>query len=179
MAWKPSNGGSDALDNRVKVEQASDLSGILDPTKEYLIDGIVDMGSQSIEIPSGGLNLKGFNFMHVDLSKANLKDADLTNAILFDANFEGANLENTEFAGAKLKGARFLNTDSLDMLSNYQRDEIIISIGYSRPWEMDGDGSISSSSGTQQIKKSNEPYVKTAHYQEKKTKKSVIRSNKK
>ena len=54
------------LANRVIVTQASDLSGILDSTVEYFIDGIVDMGSQDIEVPSGGLNLTGYNF---DVSK--------------------------------------------------------------------------------------------------------------
>ena len=54
------------LSNRVVVTEASDLSGTLDPTKEYFIDGIVDMGSQSIMVPQGGLNLTGYNF---DVSK--------------------------------------------------------------------------------------------------------------
>jgi len=54
------------LSNRVVVTEASDLSGVLDSTKEYFIDGIVDMGSQSIEVPVGGLNLTGYNF---DVSK--------------------------------------------------------------------------------------------------------------
>lgn len=56
------NSGSGGLVNRVTVTQASDLSGTLDSTKEYFIDGIVDMGSQSIEVPVGGLNLTGYNF---------------------------------------------------------------------------------------------------------------------
>lgn len=50
------------LNGRVVVTSASDLSGTLDPTKEYFIDGIVDMGSQSIEVPAGGLYLSGYNF---------------------------------------------------------------------------------------------------------------------
>ena len=54
------------LSNRVVVTEAANLSGILDSTKEYFIDGIVDMGSQSIEVPAGGLNLTGYNF---DVSK--------------------------------------------------------------------------------------------------------------
>lgn len=54
------------LSNRVVVTEAADLSGALDSTKEYFIDGIVDMGSQAIEVPAGGLNLTGYNF---DLSK--------------------------------------------------------------------------------------------------------------
>ena len=54
------------LSNRVVVTEASDLSGTLDSTKEYFIDGIVDMGSQSITLPQGGLSLTGYNF---DVSK--------------------------------------------------------------------------------------------------------------
>lgn len=50
----------------ILVDEASDLSGTLDSTKIYLIDGIIDMGSQSIEVPSGGLSIKGFSF---DVSK--------------------------------------------------------------------------------------------------------------
>ena len=54
------------LINRVIVTQASDLSGTLSSTKEYFIDGIVDMGTQEVEVPVGGLNLTGYNF---DVSK--------------------------------------------------------------------------------------------------------------
>lgn len=56
------NSGAGGLVNRITVEQASDLSGVLDSTKEYFIDGVVDMGSQAIEVPVGGLNLSGYNF---------------------------------------------------------------------------------------------------------------------
>jgi len=50
------------LKERIPVTQASDLAGILDSTKEYFIDGIIDMGSQSIAIPADGLSLAGYNF---------------------------------------------------------------------------------------------------------------------
>lgn len=49
------------LASLVPVTKASDLSGILDSTKFYFIDGAVDMGTQSIEIPAGGLFLGGLN----------------------------------------------------------------------------------------------------------------------
>ena len=45
----------------VPVRQASDF-GTIDSTKVYIVDGIVDMGSTSIEIPSGGVTIKGFSF---------------------------------------------------------------------------------------------------------------------
>ena len=50
----------------IVVKQASDLSGTLDSTKAYFIDGVIDMGSQSIQVPAGGLNLFGYSF---DVSK--------------------------------------------------------------------------------------------------------------
>ena len=56
-AWALPDG---VLSNRVIVTQASELINP-DPTKEYFIDGTVDMGSQSIEVPAGGINLKGYN----------------------------------------------------------------------------------------------------------------------
>ncbi|MDH3877552.1 MAG: hypothetical protein OET18_06905 [Desulfobacterales bacterium] len=48
-------------DNIVIVRQASDLTNI-DSTKEYFLDGIIDMGSQSIEVPATGLTLRGYSF---------------------------------------------------------------------------------------------------------------------
>ena len=57
---------STGLSNRIVVTEAADLSGALDSTKQYFLDGIIDMGSQSIEIPAGGLTITGYSF---DLSK--------------------------------------------------------------------------------------------------------------
>lgn len=61
--------------NRVRVSKASDLAGALDSTKEYFIDGVVDMGAQLIEVPAGGLNLSGYNF---DLSRLTSSENDYT-----------------------------------------------------------------------------------------------------
>lgn len=47
--------------NEVIVQQASDLSGALDSTKVYLIDGLIDMGTQSITVPQGGLTIHGLD----------------------------------------------------------------------------------------------------------------------
>ena len=49
------------VDSVVVVTQASDF-GVIDSTKVYLIAGIIDMGSTSIEVPSGGINLVGYTF---------------------------------------------------------------------------------------------------------------------
>ncbi|MBV1929870.1 MAG: hypothetical protein KUG81_10225 [Gammaproteobacteria bacterium] len=49
------------LDNTVVVKVAADF-GVIDSTKEYFLDGVIDMGATSIEIPSGGINIKGYDF---------------------------------------------------------------------------------------------------------------------
>lgn len=48
-------------ENRVIVKEASDLAGTLDSTKLYMVDGTIDMGGQSIEVPEGGLSIAGLN----------------------------------------------------------------------------------------------------------------------
>lgn len=41
---------------------ATTLGGTIDSTKEYFIDGKIDMGTIQITVPSTGFNLTGFNF---------------------------------------------------------------------------------------------------------------------
>ena len=53
------------LQNRIIVNQANvstTLGGVIDSTKEYFIDGVVNTSGVTINVPAGGLNLKGFNF---------------------------------------------------------------------------------------------------------------------
>ena len=54
-----------SLDKIVICNQANKdvtLGGIIDSTKEYFIDGIIDMGSTSIEVPADGIYISGHNF---------------------------------------------------------------------------------------------------------------------
>lgn len=48
--------------NEVLVKSSSDLSGILSATKEYFIDGVIDMTGVEVTVPSGGLSIRGYNF---------------------------------------------------------------------------------------------------------------------
>lgn len=48
------------FENTVVVKSASDLTNI-DSTKNYMLDGVIDMGSQSIEVPTGGISISGLN----------------------------------------------------------------------------------------------------------------------
>jgi hypothetical protein len=47
--------------NRVDIAQVSDFPAVLDSTKQYFIDGTIDMGTRSLEIPAGGLHIAGFD----------------------------------------------------------------------------------------------------------------------
>ena len=96
------NSVNTTLENRVVVKTASQLSGVLSSTKEYFIDGIIDMGTQSIEVPAGGLNITGMNF---DISQL-VSSADnytmFTSPVGGSGNFLGQNY-GVEVSGAGSK----------------------------------------------------------------------------
>ena len=53
------------LDNQIKVTQsnvATTLGGIIDSTKEYFLDGIIDMGTTQITVPVNGITIRGYSF---------------------------------------------------------------------------------------------------------------------
>jgi len=41
---------------------ATTLGATIDSTKEYFLDGVIDLGAVSIEVPAGGMNIKGYDF---------------------------------------------------------------------------------------------------------------------
>jgi len=58
-------GGGGTLLERVVVTQSNyttTLGGTIDSTKEYFLDGIIDIGTTQIIVPSGGMYLTGYNF---------------------------------------------------------------------------------------------------------------------
>jgi len=59
-------GATGGLNNRIIVQTADDFGDTIDSSKEYFLDGIIDMGSKTITVPAGGIKVTGFNF---DLSK--------------------------------------------------------------------------------------------------------------
>lgn len=60
------------LNNTVIVKTASDF-GIIDSSKVYYIDGVIDMTGVTVEIPAGGLSMMGSTF---DISKLVSTDDD-------------------------------------------------------------------------------------------------------
>lgn len=53
------------LVNRVICTQENKettLGGVIDSTKEYFIDGVIDMGTTQITVPIGGMTIRGYSF---------------------------------------------------------------------------------------------------------------------
>jgi len=59
-AWTPNGGFS----NRVIIDPTTGpaiLGGTIDSSVEYFIDGLVDMGTTEITVPTGGITIRGYN----------------------------------------------------------------------------------------------------------------------
>ena len=122
-------------DNIVVVKQASDLSSI-DSTKVYVLDGSIDMGSQSIEVPSGGLTITGFGFDNSKLTSSasgfNLFTSPVGgsgNLILRDIAIEVTGttgevfnlVSDTGFEAIEIRGVNFNGCTSLGYLDNWRQ----------------------------------------------------------
>jgi len=56
---------TESLQNMIVVNQQNYLEticGTIDSSKEYFLDGIIDIGSNSITVPSTGLQIRGYSF---------------------------------------------------------------------------------------------------------------------
>ena len=129
------------LENRIVISQsnaASILSGSLSSNKEYFIDGIIDLSglSVNIEVPQGGLEIKGFSF---DTSKLICSDSSYTlftspisgsgNLLLIDLGIEitGTGSEvydlvsDTGFEAIEIARVNFNDCTSLGTLDNYRQ----------------------------------------------------------
>ena len=120
----------------VVVKQASDLSGTLLSNVVYFIDGIIDMGSQSIEVPAGGLSLIGSTF---DVSQLTSSSAGYTmftspvggsgnllgKDLAFEASGAGSQVFDlvsaTGFDAFEFARINFNNCSSLGTVDNYRQ----------------------------------------------------------
>ena len=120
----------------VVVKQASDLSGTLLSTVVYFIDGVIDMGSQSIEVPAGGLSLVGSTF---DVSQLTSSSAGYTmftspvggsgnllgKDLAFEASGAGSQVFDlvsaTGFDAFEFARINFNNCSSLGTVDNYRQ----------------------------------------------------------
>ena len=124
---------------RIVVNQdnvTTTLGGTIDSTKEYFIDGIVDIAGVGIEVPSGGINIKGFDF---DVSQIVCSDVGTTlftspvggsgNVLLADFAIEvsGAGSQVWDIVGdtgieaIEMLRINYNNCTSLGSLDNYRQ----------------------------------------------------------
>lgn len=128
------------IDSRIIVKEASDLVNI-DSSKLYVIDGVIDLGLQQIEVPSGGFFATGlgFNVSFLTSSEENytmfvnkvgensgdvrIRDMEVsvsgTGSKIFDLDnqgqFSSVEIENSNF------GSFSFETPSLGRLANYRQ----------------------------------------------------------
>lgn len=124
------------LGNRIIVTQPSDFAGELDSTKEYFLDGIIDMEGQQIEVPAAGLYISGYNFDISGLTSSEGNFALFTsplggsgNVLISDCFLEvtGVNskiydiFSNTGFEAIELARVNYNNCTSLGTIDNYRQ----------------------------------------------------------
>lgn len=121
------------LRTRIVVTEASQLASI-DSTKEYFIDGTVDMGTQTITVPVGGLTLSGYGLNKSFLTSTaasytmfagNTAGNVFITGLAIDVSGAGSkvfNLDNNSAFGAiEIVQVNFENCTSLGFLSNYRQ----------------------------------------------------------
>jgi len=82
------------IDKRIIVKNPSDF-GVIDSTVIYIIDGKIDMGTTQIEVPSGGIFIKGLDYFVSSLFSSS------NNTTLF-VNKSGENAGNVRISGVEL-----------------------------------------------------------------------------
>lgn len=123
------------FDELVIVKESSDF-GTIDSTKVYFIDGIIDMGTTSVEIPSGGINITGHDF---NTSKLTSSDPNFTlftspaggsgDVFIKNMSFEitGSNSQlfdltaDNGFEAVEMRSVNFNNCTSLGELTDYRQ----------------------------------------------------------
>lgn len=125
----------ETLDSVVVVTKASDF-GVIDPTKIYLIAGIIDMTGVTLEVPSGGMNIIGYTFDVSQLVNTEASYAMFTSPVGGSGNLliENVGLETsgasasvfaltdaTGFNAVEMNKVNFNNCTSLGYLDNYRQ----------------------------------------------------------
>lgn len=129
---------NDVLKNRIVCRQdniSTTLGAVIDSSKEYFIDGIIDLGSTQITVPSTGMTIKGYSF---DLSGLTSSEDNYSmfvdsggagNLLMIDlylsatgTNSEVYNLTDvTGFNAIELNRVNFIDCESLGTLNGYRQ----------------------------------------------------------
>ena len=136
--FKTATGSSAALKNRIVVNQtnlSTTIGGVIDSTKDYFIDGIIDMGTTQITVPSTGMTITGYSF---DLSALTSTENNYTmfidsggsgNVLMTDVFLTTSgtlsqvfNLTDSDgFHAIEFNRVNFIDCTSLGELTNYRQ----------------------------------------------------------
>ena len=123
------------IDSLVLVKTAADF-GVVDSTKVYYIDGVIDMGSTSIEVPATGISLHGSTF---DVSQLISSEDNYTmftspgggsgNVLMHDMSITTSGTSSqvfgltdaTGFNAIEIEAVNFNNCTSLGSLTEYRQ----------------------------------------------------------
>lgn len=143
IMFPPFGGSIESFDNTVIVKSPQDLQNI-DSTKNYMIDGAIDMGTTQIKVPVDGISISGLNggrevcvlyssednytmFINDDggfagnvLAESMTFRTTGTNSKLFDLDNNGFN-GSFEFVGVNFGGFGPNFTESLGSLTSYRQ----------------------------------------------------------
>ena len=123
------------LTSRKIVRQASDFDNV-DSTIEYIVDGVVDMGTTSIEVPVGGINIMGLGSGVTRLTSSednytmftspvggsgSVSDHDLTYEVTGTNSKVYALTDATGFNAVEHEGVNYENCTSLGYLEGYRQ----------------------------------------------------------
>jgi len=96
--WNQNLGGEVNIPKeRILVNQSNvstTLGGVIDSTKEYFIDGIIDLGTTQITVPVTGMTLKGYSF---DLSGLTSSEDNYTMFISESVAIGSGNLLGSDY----------------------------------------------------------------------------------
>jgi hypothetical protein len=127
---------SETPQNRITVTEASQLAGVLSSSVQYFIDGVVDMGTQTIEVPSGGLNIAGLGFGLSQLISSQPSYSMFTspiggsgnlflNGVEFSVTGVGSGVfaltADTGFEAIEMSTVNFNNCESLGYIDGYRQ----------------------------------------------------------
>jgi len=126
---------NEIFNNRIIVKTAADF-GVIDSTKEYYLDGIIDMTGVTLEVPSGGINIKGYDFNISGLYSTNDNHTLFTSPVggsgdflLFDfyIDVQGASskvydiVSDTGFNAIEASRINYNNCTSLGEIDGYRQ----------------------------------------------------------
>lgn len=119
-------------ENEIPVRSASDLSGPIDSSKIYVIAGSINLGSGSIDVPEGGINVRGLDTDVSSLTstgpiftgsgaysgRVKLLDLTLTSPAVFDVDGTGGPSVGSEIT---CSGVNFFACESLGEITGYRQ----------------------------------------------------------